>query len=132
MAQKHRAYNEIPGTYVFDGEHYRKGYALNMMCKTLDIPENREAFDEDEEAYLDKFALTSEQRLAVLERDWLEMLNLGGNIYYTFKIAIFDRVSMQYVGAKMSGMTETEFKRMMLDGGRSEATAGGPGAGADG
>ena len=27
-----RDYRQIPGTYVFDGEHCRKGYALNMFC----------------------------------------------------------------------------------------------------
>lgn len=119
MESKKRPYHDIPGTYVFDGEHHRKGYALNMMCMSLNDPKNREAFAEDEEAYLDKYDLTPAQRKAVLERDWLEMLRLGGNIYYTFKIAIFDGLSMQYVGGKMSGVSEEEFKQMMLDGGRS-------------
>ena len=119
MAAKRKPYADIPGTYVFDGDHHRKGYALNMFCKTLDKPENRARFREDEAAYLDGFDLTEAQRTAVLERDWLEMLRLGGNIYYTFKIAIFDRVSMQYVGGEMSGMTEAEFQQMMIDGGRN-------------
>jgi protocatechuate 4,5-dioxygenase alpha chain len=47
------------------------------------------------------------------------MLRLGGNIYYTFKIAAFDGVSMQHVGGQMSGITEEEFKQMMIDGGRN-------------
>ena len=42
----------------------------------------------------------------------------GGNIYYTFKLAIFDRRSMQYVGGAMSGVTEQEFMDMMIAGGR--------------
>ena len=48
------------------------------------------------------------------------MLRVGGNIYYTWKIAAFDRVSMQAAGAAMSGtgMTEDEFRQMMLAGGR--------------
>ena len=119
MAGDHKPYHDIPGTYVLDGEHHRKGYALNMMCMSLNDPANREEFRADEEVYLDKFDLTTHQRRAVLERDWLEMLRLGGNIYYTFKIAIFDGLSMQFVGGKMSGVTEAEFKQMMLDGGRS-------------
>lgn len=121
MASKRAPYEDIPGTYVFDGEHHRKGYALNMMCMSLNDPNNRDDFRADEEAYLDKHDLTPEQRKAVLERDWLEMLRLGGNIYYTFKIAIFDGLSMQYVGGKMSGVTEDEFTQMMLDGGRNES-----------
>jgi protocatechuate 4,5-dioxygenase, alpha chain len=114
-----KAFNDIPGTYVFTPEHSRKGYHLNMFCMSLNKAENRAAFAKDEKAYLEKFPMTEEQKDAVLNRKWLEMLRLGGNIYYTFKIAIFDKRSMQHVGGKMSGMTEEEFKDMMLSGGRS-------------
>lgn len=119
MARAHRDYDDIPGTYVFDADHHRKGYHLNMFCMSLNDPANREKFREDEEAYLDEWELTPEQRAAVLNREWLEMLRLGGNIYYTFKIAIFDGLSMQAVGGAMSGVSEAEFKQMMLDGGRN-------------
>jgi len=49
------------------------------------------------------------------------MLRVGGNIYYTFKLAIFDGLNMQQVGAAMSdtSMTMEDFQQMMLDGGRS-------------
>lgn len=118
MTRPPRDYDDIPGTYVFDAQHARKGYALNMFCKSLDDSANRDAFAQGEAKYLDRFALTPEQRSAVLDRQWLRLLELGGNIYYTFKLAIFDRRSMQYVGGQMSGMTEEEFHQMMLDGGR--------------
>jgi protocatechuate 4,5-dioxygenase alpha chain len=111
-------YADIPGTYVFDGEHSRKGYRLNMFCMSLNEAANRELFAQDESGYLEGRGLTPEQRNAVLDRDYLEMLKLGGNIYYAFKIAAFDRRSMQYVGGQMSGMTEEEFKEMMIGGGR--------------
>ena len=118
MARAPRDYDDIPGTYVFDGEHHRKGYHLNMFCMSLNDEANRNEFREDEAAYLDKYDLTPEQRTAVLKRQWLEMLRLGGNIYYTYKLGIFDGVSYQYVGGLMSGVTEEEFRQMMLDGGR--------------
>jgi protocatechuate 4,5-dioxygenase alpha chain len=38
--------------------------------------------------------------------------------HHIYKIAIIDGVSFQHVGGVMSGMTESEFKQMMLDGGR--------------
>ena len=117
----HKAYDDIPGTYVMDGAHCRKGYRLNMFCMSLNNAKNREEFAADEAAYIDKFGVTSAQKQAVLERDYLELLRLGGNIYYTFKIAIFDRRSMQYVGGQMSGMSEDEFKQMMMNGGRAVA-----------
>jgi len=115
-----RDYDDIPGTYVQDATHLRKGYHLNMFCLSLNQADNREAFRADEAAYLDRFPMTAAQRRAVLERDWLGLLRLGGNIYYTFKLAVFDGMSMQQVGAAMSGtgMTEEEFKQMMMDGGR--------------
>ncbi len=118
-----RDYDDIPGTYVFDGEHSRKGYDLNMFCMSLNQAENREKFREDEASYLNRYRITPEQKQAVLDRDWLELLRLGGNIYYTFKIAAYDGLTMQHVGAGMSGtgMTVEEFQQMMLDGGRSVA-----------
>ncbi len=116
MAQ--RDYDDIPGTYVFDHRRARQGYRLNMCCASLNDPANRAEFARDEAAYLDKWGLSPAQRQAVLERDYLEMLRLGGNIYYTFKIAAHDGRSMQYVGARMSGISEEEFRAMMLAGGR--------------
>jgi protocatechuate 4,5-dioxygenase alpha chain len=118
MSRPPREYDDIPGTYVFDGEHSRKGYALNMLCMSLNDEANREAFRADPSAYLDRWKLTPEQRTAVEERDWLGMLRLGGNIYYVFKLAIFDGLSMQDVGGLMSHTTGQEFNEMMIAGGR--------------
>ncbi len=112
--------HDIPGTYVFDKEQSRRGYHLNMFCMSLNEEENREAFRADEETYLDRFPMSSEQRRAVLDRDWLGMLQLGGNVYYTFKIAIFDRITMQAMGGAMCDMTEDEFKEVMITGGKDQ------------
>lgn len=85
-----RDYSNTPGTYVFDSEHSRQGYHLNMFCMSLNKEANRERFRRDERAYLDAFPMSSQQRTAVLQRDWTGMLRRGGNIYYTFKLAIAD------------------------------------------
>ena len=116
-----RDYDDIPGTYIMDGQHSRKGYHLNMFCMSLNQADNRDEFRADEAKYLERFPMTLEQRQAVLDRDFLGLLRLGGNVYYTFKIAIFDGLSMQHAGAAMSGtgMTFEEFRDMMLAGGRS-------------
>ena len=113
-----RDYSDIPGTYVFDPDHSMRGYHLNMFCMSLNRAENRDLFRQDEPAYLDRFPMTPEQRRAVLERDWVGMLRLGGNIYYTFKIAIFDGLTMQQVGGLMDGQGGEAFLQMMIDGGR--------------
>ncbi|MYA27036.1 MAG: protocatechuate 4,5-dioxygenase subunit alpha [Acidimicrobiales bacterium] len=114
-----RDYDDIPGTYVFDGRRSQQGYHLNMFCMSLNAEANRERFRADEAAYVDGFDLSPEQRQAVLERAWLGMLQQGGNIYYTFKLAILDGLSMQDVGGAMSGVSGQEFTQMMIDGGRS-------------
>jgi protocatechuate 4,5-dioxygenase, alpha chain len=113
-----RDYDDIPGTFVFDSAHSRKGYALNMFCMSLNDAANRDAFRADPDGYLDGFKLTPDQRQAIVDRDWLKMLELGGNIYYTFKLAIFDGLTMQHVGGSMSGITQEEFAKMMREGGR--------------
>jgi protocatechuate 4,5-dioxygenase alpha chain len=114
-----RDYESIPGTYVYDSRRGRMGYALNMFCMSLNKAENREAFKQDQAAYLDRFALAAEQRRAVLDRDWLGMLKLGGNIYYTIKIAFCDGLTFQDVAGMMSGVPKETYAKMMLAGGRN-------------
>jgi protocatechuate 4,5-dioxygenase alpha chain len=112
-------YESIPGTYVYDSRRGRMGYALNMFCMSLNKVENREDFKQNQAAYLDRFALTAEQRRAVLDRDWLGMLKLGGNIYYTIKIAFCDGLTFQDVAGMMSGVPKETYAKMMLAGGRN-------------
>lgn len=113
-----REYDDIPGTFVFDSTRSRVGYPLNMFCMSLIDPDNREAFRHDEDAYLDRFPLTPEQRAAVRGRQWIRMLELGGNIYYTAKLAACDGLSFQQVAAAQTGVTEDEYLAMMVAGGR--------------
>ena len=46
------------------------------------------------------------------------MLELGGNIYYTFKLAACDGMTFQQLAAKQTGVTEEEYVAMMVAGGR--------------
>lgn len=116
--QVDRPYDDIPGTYVFDGRRSRIGYQLNKFCMSLNDPANRDAFRADEAAYLDRFDLTEEQRRAVLERHWVRLLELGGNIYYTFKLAACDGLTFQQLAGLQTGMSEEEYVAMMVAGGR--------------
>ena len=108
----------IPGTVIFDARRARQGYALNAFCMSLMRPENRAAFKTDEKTYLARFAMTAEQKDAVLGRDWNGMLALGGNIYYLAKVAATDGKSFQQIAAEMSGMSQEQYAQMMLAGGR--------------
>jgi protocatechuate 4,5-dioxygenase alpha chain len=106
-------YDDIPGTVVFDGAKAVKGYALNKMCFSFNSAENRDAFLRDENAYCDKYKLTSEQRRAVKDRNVLELLEVGGNIYYLAKWAGIFGLNVQQIGAQQRGVTEEEFKEML-------------------
>jgi protocatechuate 4,5-dioxygenase alpha chain len=112
-------YEDIPGTTVFDAKRSRQGYHLNMFCMSLMKATNREAFKRDEAAYIAQFPMTEEQKKAVLGRDWNRMLELGGNIYYTSKLAATDGLTFQNVAAIMTGSTQEQYAKMMLEGGRN-------------
>src|SRR6266852_2377638 len=114
-----KEYDDIPGTFVFDADRSRQGYHLNMFCMSLMKAENRKAFKANEAEYLNRFALTPEQREAILKRNYNRMLELGGNIYFTAKLGATDGHSFQHMAAVMTGSTQEDYAKMMLAGGRS-------------
>jgi protocatechuate 4,5-dioxygenase, alpha chain len=113
------AFEDIPGTTLFNAQRSRQGYHLNMFCMSLMKDENRKAFKADENAYLAKFPMTEEQKDAVRKRDWNGMIRLGGNIYYTSKLGATDGLSFQNLAALMTGVTQAQYAEMMVKGGRS-------------
>ena len=114
-----KPYKDVPGTTIFDAEQSRKGYHLNQFCMSLMKAANRARFKADERAYLDEWPMTEEQKLAVLARDLNRCIALGGNIYFLAKIGATDGKSFQQMAASMTGMTQDEYAKMMLAGGRS-------------
>ena len=112
-------YLDVPGTTIFDAEQSRKGYHLNQFCMSLMKADNRERFKAGERAYLDEWAMTEDQKLAVLARDLNLCIALGGNIYFLAKIGATDGKSFQQMAGSMTGMTEDEYRNMMIAGGRS-------------
>jgi protocatechuate 4,5-dioxygenase, alpha chain len=119
MARAQHDYDDIPGTFVFDAERSRQGFGINMFCMSLMKDENRRAFKANEAEYLKKFNLTPEQTEAVLKRDYNRMLELGGNIYFTAKLGATDGHSFRHLAATMTGATQDDYAKMMIDGGRS-------------
>ncbi|EFI59104.1 MULTISPECIES: protocatechuate 4,5-dioxygenase subunit alpha [Comamonas] len=113
-----KPYLDVPGTTVFDAEQSRKGYWLNQFCMSLMKAENRERFRANERAYLDEWAMTEEQKQAVLARDLNRCIALGGNIYFLVKIGATDGISVQNMVSTMTGMSEEDYRQMMLAGGR--------------
>jgi protocatechuate 4,5-dioxygenase alpha chain len=114
-----KPYLDVPGTTIFDADQSRKGYHLNQFCMSLMKAENRARFKANERAYLDEWPMTEEQKLAVLARDLNRCIALGGNIYFLAKIGATDGKSFQQMAGSMTGMSEDEYRQMMVAGGRS-------------
>ena len=82
---------------------------------------NRARFKANERAYLDEWPMSEEQKQAVMARDLNRCIQLGGNIYILAKIGATDGKSFQQMAGSMTGMTEEEYRDMMIAGGRSVA-----------
>lgn len=114
-----KLYLNVPGTTIFDAEQSRKGYHLNQFCMSLMKPENRKRFLADQRAYLDEWPMTEEQKQSVLTVDLNRAMKTGGNIYFLAKLGATHGLSFQQMAGSMTGMTETEYRDMMIAGGRS-------------
>jgi gallate dioxygenase len=113
-----KPYLDIPDTTIFDAEQARRGYWLNQFCMSLMKPGNRARFKADERAYLAEWPMTEAQRQAVIDRDLNRAISLGGNIYFLAKIGATDGKSFQQMAAGMTGMSEEDYRSMMIRGGR--------------
>jgi protocatechuate 4,5-dioxygenase alpha chain len=114
-----KPYKDIPGTTIFDAEQSRRGYHLNQFCMSLMKAENRARFKANERAYLDEWPMSDAQKQAVLDRDLNRCIALGGNIYFLAKIGATDGKSFQQMAGSMTGLSEEQYRDMMVKGGRS-------------
>ena len=114
-----KPYLDVPGTTIFDMEQSRKGYWLNQFCMSLMKAENRERFKANQRAYVDEWPMSEDQKQAVLTADLNRAISLGGNIYFLAKLGATHGKSFQQMAGSMTGMTEEEYRDMMVSGGRS-------------
>ncbi len=114
-----KPYLDIPGTTVFDTDQAAKGYHLNQFAMSLMKAENRERFTAGEDAYLDEWAMTGDQKQAVRDRDYNRMIELGGNIYFVAKIGATDGLNYVQIVSSMTTNDADAHTEMMLNGGRS-------------
>lgn len=99
----------IPETPLYDRAGSIRGYRLNKMAMALGSPTNREAFKADESAYLDSYDLSAQEKTAVMDRDWHEMVRLGGNLFFILKISAIDPTPITAIGAAQAGMDHQTF-----------------------
>lgn len=111
---KSEADDRIPDTPLFDRPRSIKGYKMNKMAMSLVDPAKRAAFAADEEAFLDSYGLSAQEKAAVLARDWNEMVRLGGNLFFILKISAVDPVPITEIGASQASMDHDAFLRERL------------------
>ena len=99
----------IPDTTVFDLRASRRGMRLNRLCAALCRPEERAAFQRDEERFLDRFSLTEAEKALIRKRDFQGLIEAGTNIYYLLKIGSATGNGLYQMGAQMRGATYQQF-----------------------
>lgn len=112
-------FDDIPGTTIFTIEKAREGFALNQFCMSLRTQENRTRFLADQAAYLEEWNMTAEQKTAVLTRNFQQMLDTGGNVYFLSKIFASEGLSYVQAVSTMTDMNVEQYQAMMLAGGRN-------------
>ena len=110
MSWKKHDYDDIPGTYVFDGKTAHSAFGLNKLLYSLNHEANRQKHARDPATYADSFGLSAEHKKALVEEDFLDLLRLGANIYYLAKLAVPKGFTMQDTGAAFQGITTAEFQ----------------------
>lgn len=110
---------DIPGTRIFTAARARRGFHLNQFAMSLMHADNRARFKADEAAYLDEWAMTPDQKEAVLARDYNRCLDLGGNVYFLAKLFSTDGIPFARAVSTMTDMNFEDYTAMMVAGGRS-------------
>jgi len=99
----------IPDTSIFDLRLSRRGRRLNRMCTALCSPAEREAFKRDEEAFMERFSLSAQEKDLIRRRDFKGLIEAGTNIYSLLKIGSATGNSLYRMGAQMRGESYEEF-----------------------
>ena len=76
-----------PDLDLFHERTARLGIRLNRAAYSLKHAEQRELFHRDEEAWMDQFGLTEEERRLMRERDWIGLWRAGMSIYVMVKLS---------------------------------------------
>jgi protocatechuate 4,5-dioxygenase, alpha chain len=86
---------------LFDEETARRGVRLNKAAYSLKDEEQRRLFLEDEERWMDQFALTDEEKELVRRRDWIGLWRSGMSIYVMVKLSGVTDTPLPEIGKQM-------------------------------
>jgi hypothetical protein len=78
-----------------------RGIRLNKAAYSLKDAEQRELFARDEEAWMDQFALTDEEKDLMRRRDWTGLWRAGMTIYVMVKLSGVTGTPLPEIGKQM-------------------------------
>jgi protocatechuate 4,5-dioxygenase alpha chain len=86
---------------LFYEETAMRGIRLNKAAYSLKDAEQRELFKRDEEAWMEQFGLTPEERELMRTRDWIGLWRAGMSIYVMVKLSGVTGVALPEIGRQM-------------------------------
>jgi protocatechuate 4,5-dioxygenase, alpha chain len=90
-----------PELDLFDESTARRGLRLNKAAYSLKDAPQRELFARDEEAWVDQFDLTPEERELIRARDWIGLWRGGMSIYVMVKLSGVTETPLPEIGRQM-------------------------------
>jgi len=86
---------------LFDEATATRGLRLNKAAYSLKHAEQRELFARDEEAWMDQFGITDEERELMRDRDWIGLWRAGMTIYVMVKLSGVTGMPLPEIGKQM-------------------------------
>jgi hypothetical protein len=90
-----------PELDLFDEHTATRGLRLNKAAYSLKDESQRELFARDEEAWMDQFGLSAEERELIQRRDWIGLWRGGMSIYVMVKLSGVTRTPLPEIGKQM-------------------------------
>jgi hypothetical protein len=86
---------------LFYEETATRGIRLNKAAYSLKHPEQRDLFERDEEAWMEQFGLTDEEKDLMRRRDWIGLWRAGMTIYVMVKLSGVTGTPLPEIGKQM-------------------------------
>jgi protocatechuate 4,5-dioxygenase, alpha chain len=86
---------------LFDETTAMRGIRLNKAGYSLKDEHQRELFSRDEEAWMEQFGLTDEEKDLLRRRDWIGLWRSGMSIYVMVKLSGVTDTPLPEIGKQM-------------------------------
>jgi len=86
---------------LFDEATATRGRRLNKAAYSLKDEHQRDLFHRDEEAWMEQFGLTDDEKQLMRERDWIGLWRNGMSIYVMVKLSGVTNTPLPEIGKQM-------------------------------